>query len=39
MRQPGILTQSMSDLHPMRPEYPESVYGPWLHPVLGDPPP
>ena len=35
MRQPCILTQATSALHPERPEHPDVGYAPWLHPVLG----
>ena len=39
MRQPCILTQATSHLHPERPEHPDAGYAPWLHPVLGHHPP
>ena len=35
MRQPCILTQATSNLHPEHPEHPNAKYATWLHPVLG----
>ena len=35
MRQPCILTQATSNLHPEHPEHPDAKYATWLHPVLG----
>ena len=34
MRQPCILTQATSHLHPEHPEHPDAEYATWLHPVL-----
>ena len=34
MRQPCILTQATSDLHPVRPEHHDGKCATWLHPVL-----
>ena len=39
MRQPCIMTQVTSDLHPERPEHPDARYAPWLNLVFGHHPP